>query len=393
MISSFDPFDPAIFDDPVPTYHWLLGEQPLYWCAERNLWVLSRFDDVWAALRDWQRFSSSDGTVYGSRMSEMRTRRSESIVMMDPPRHDRLRKLVSRAFTARRMEEMRGRIAELAAEHVDRMLAQTSPDFARDVAIPLPGIVIADMVGVERDRVAELASATVDMVLVKPDDPDFTERRAAAIGALDDYFKEVIARKRSDPGDDLVSALCLAESDGERLTDEEIVGFGRALFNGGHGTTTTLLGGAAVALAEQPEQRARLAETGATSQAVEELVRFVAPVQGLIRTVTTEVAMHGSTMQPGDRVLCLIAAANRDPRVFDQPDHLDVERDIPRHVGFGVGTHFCIGAHVARLEAELVLQELVAKAPDYRLGGEIHYENILSVRSLHSVPLVLAGGG
>jgi cytochrome P450 len=388
----FDPFDSSFFDDPVPSYHWLLEEHPLYWCEPRKLWVMTRFDDVWDATRDWQTFSSAQGNVYGDEQSsEIRKRGSESIVMMDPPRHDRLRGLDSRAFTLRRMQEMRGRIHELTTPHIEALLTSEAPDFAREVAIPLPGMVIADAVGVERERIAELAAATVDMVLVSPDDADFAERRAAAVQTLDAYFTAVIGQRRNDPGDDLISELTRTEVEGERLSDEEIVGFGRALFNGGHGTRTTLLGASVVALAQHPGQRARLLrDPSLLRSAVEELVRFVSPVQGLLRTVTREVAVHGQTMAPGDRVLLLLAAANRDPRVFDDPDRIDVGREIPRHLGFGVGPHHCIGAHLARVETEIVLDQLLRVAPDYQIAGDIHFENILSVRSLHAVPIQLA---
>lgn len=391
-ISSFDPFDPAIFDDPVPSYHWLLEEAPLYWC-ERGFWVLSRFDDVWQAALDFETYSSEDGNVYGGHLDAMKARGSKSIVMMDPPRHTRLRGLVSRAFTKRRMAEMRPQVAELARACIDRLMADPAPDFARDVAIPLPGTVIADAVGVERDQIDRLSQATVDMVLVKPEDADYAPRRAAAVKTLDDYLTTVVAARRAQPGDDLLSKLIDADLDGDRLSDAEIAGFGRALFNGGHGTTTTLLGASVVALAGQPEARARIVADGSVlSTAVEELVRFVSPVQGLYRTVTRDVTIRGQQLRAGDRVLLLLAAANRDPRVFADPDRIDVQRVIPRHLGFGVGAHLCIGAQLARVEAEVVLAELLARAPDYELAEEIHFENILSVRSLHHVPLRFAAG-
>ena len=355
--------------------------------------MLSSFDDVWQAALDFETYSSEDGNVYGGHLDAMKARGSKSIVMMDPPRHTRLRGLVSRAFTKRRMAEMRPQVAELARACIDRLMADPAPDFARDVAIPLPGTVIADAVGVERDQIDRLSQATVDMVLVKPEDADYAPRRAAAVKTLDDYLTTVVAARRAQPGDDLLSKLIDADLDGDRLSDAEIAGFGRALFNGGHGTTTTLLGASVVALAGQPEARARIVADGSVlSTAVEELVRFVSPVQGLYRTVTRDVTIRGQQLRAGDRVLLLLAAANRDPRVFADPDRIDVQRVIPRHLGFGVGAHLCIGAQLARVEAEVVLAELLARAPDYELAEEIHFENILSVRSLHHVPLRFAAG-
>jgi cytochrome P450 len=387
---TFDPFDPANFDDPIPGYHWMLEEDPLHWCAPQNMWLMTRFDDVWNALRDPATFSSASYRIVDEQDLAFEEKKSKSIVMMDPPRHDRLRSLVSRAFTLRRMQEMRSRVRELTLEHLALLRAQATPDFATSLAIPLPGIVIADAVGVEREHIARLAEATVAMVLVDPADPAYPERYANAVATLDDYFLPVIERRRSEPTDDLISSLIDAEIDGERLTDGEIAGFARALFNGGHGTTTTQLGGSVVALAQNPDERQRVIDDPPLLRgAVEELIRFVAPVQGLMRTVTRDVELHGRTMHAGDKLMVLIAAANRDPRVFEDPDRLDLTRPLPRHLGFGVGVHFCIGAQLARVETEVVLEELLRIAPSYEISGEIHYENIMSVRSLHSVPIAL----
>lgn len=387
---TFDPYDPDNFDDPVPGYHWLLEEDPLHWCAPQKTWLMSRFDDVCDALRDPATYSSASYRIVEGQDEAFDANKSKSIVMMDPPRHDRLRSLVSRAFTMRRMQEMRPRVRELAVEHLGSLREQAAPDFATSVAIPLPGIVIADAVGVEREHIERLAQATVAMVLVDPSDPSYGERYANAVATLDDYFLPVIARRRREPTDDLISSLVDAEIDGERLTDGEIAGFARALFNGGHGTTTTQLGGSVVALAQHPDERQRLIDDPTLLRnAVEELVRFVAPVQGLMRTVTRDVELHGRTMRAGDKLMLLLAAANRDPRVFDDPDRLDLTRHMPRHAGFGYGVHFCIGAQLARVETEVVLEELLRIAPNYQISGEIHYENIMSVRSLHSVPIAL----
>ena len=385
----FDPWDPAIFQDPYPVYRRLLADDPVPHNEHRAFWALTRFDDVWEAHRDWRTYSSAEGIAYSGNPVDARRRAgTPSLIDMDPPKHTRLRALVSRAFTQRAMAAMEGRVQELAASHLDAMLRRPDPDFGRDVAVPLPGLVIAEMLGVPGDDIDGLVDRSVTMTRIVPDDPASLAAAGEAMGGLNDYFARMVADRRAAPADDLVSGLVAAQDGGEVLSDGEIVGFARSLFNAGHGTTTTFLCDAVVALHRFSEERALLAaDPSLLPGAVEELVRFCPPVHGVFHTTTREVEVRGVTIPAGAKVLLLFAAAGRDPEVFVDPDRLDVRRSIDRQLGFGVGPHHCIGAHLARLEARIVLEALLARAPGYEVVGVPRHETLLAVRRLDSVPL------
>jgi cytochrome P450 family 130 len=389
MAIAFDPWEPANFQDPYPLYRRLLEEDPVPHNEARAFWALTRFEDVWDAHRDWRTYSSAEGIAYSGNPVDARRRAgTPSLIDMDPPKHTRLRALVSRAFTQRAMAAMENRVRELAQSHLDAMLERPDPDFGRDVAVPVPGLVIAEMLGVPRDDVTELVDWSVTMTRIVPDDPASLTAAGDAMGRLNEYFAAMVGDRRVTPTDDLVSGLVSAQDGGEVLTDGEIVGFARSLFNAGHGTTTTFLCDAVVALARFPEQRARLvADPELLPSAVEEMVRFCPPVHGVFHTTTREVEVRGVTIPAAAKVLLLFAAAGRDPRVFADPDALDVGRRIERQLGFGVGPHHCIGAHLARLESRIVLEELLRRAPDYEVVGEPRHHTLLAVRRLESVPL------
>ena len=389
MAFEFDPWDPAVFQDPYPVYERLLEEAPVCHNEPRAFWALSRFDDVWDAHRDWRTFSSADGIAYsGNPVDARRRSATPSLIDMDPPKHTRMRALVSRAFTHRAMAAMEPRVHELVDRHLDAMLDRSAPDFGRDVAVPVPGLVIAELLGVPDDDVVQLVDWSVTMTRIVPDDPASLTAAGEAMGRLNDYFAAMVADRRGRPTGDLVSGLVAAKDGGEVLTDGEIVGFARSLFNAGHGTTTTFLCDSVVALARFPAERARLAaDPELLPTAIEELVRFCPPVHGVFHTTTTEVELRGVTIPPASKVLLLFAAAGRDPRVFDDPHRLLVDRPIDRQLAFGVGPHHCIGAHLARLEARIVLGRLLARVPDYEVVGEPRHHTLLAVRRLESVPL------
>lgn len=389
MALPFDPWDPAIFQDPYPVYGRLLEEDPVPHSEARAFWALTRFEDVWDAHRDWRTFSSAEGIAYSGNPVDARRRAgTPSLIDMDPPKHTRLRSLVSRAFSLRAMAAMEPRVRELAASHVEAMLDRPDPDFGRDVAVPIPGLVIAEMLGVPRHDIDGLVESSLTMTRIVPDDPSTLAAAGDAMARINEYFAALVGDRRRTPTGDLVSGLVAAQDGGEVLTDGEIVGFARSLFNAGHGTTTTFLCDAVVALHRHPEQRERLvADRELLPSAVEELVRFCPPVHGVFHTTTREVEVQGVTIPPSAKVLLLFAAAGRDPRVFPDPHRLDVTRPIERQLGFGVGPHHCIGAHLARLESRIVLEELLRRAPHYEVVGEPRHHTLLAVRRLESVPL------
>lgn len=391
MALLLDPWDPANFQDPYPLYARLLEEDPVPHNAARAFWALTRFDDVWEAHRDWRTYSSAEGIAYSGNPVDARRRAgTPSLIDMDPPRHTQLRALVSRAFTQRAMAAMEERVRELTRAHLDVMREQPHPDFGRDVAVPLPGLVIAELLGVPEEDVETLVDWSVTMTRIVPDEPESLTAATEAMAKLNGYFGGLVSDRRSAPTDDVISGLVSATEGGETMSDGEIVGFARSLFNAGHGTTTTFLCDSVVALHRFPEERARLAEDPTLlPSAVEELVRFCPPVHGVFHTTTRAVEARGVEIPADAKVLLLFAAAGRDPRVFDDPHRLDVGRTIDRQIGFGVGPHHCIGAHLARLEARIVLQELLARHPRYDIAGEPRHQTLLAVRRLESVPLLL----
>jgi cytochrome P450 len=362
----FDPYDPALHEDPYPVYRQLRDEAPIYRNPELEFWALSRWDDVAGALQRPRLFCSSRGIAVGTRGVP----RTPMLIMLDPPRHTRMRALVSRAFTPRRIAALEPRIRAVAAALIDGFQARGEADLVADFAAPLPTIVIAELLGVPPEDQAMFKEKSNAMASFRPEDFLSPAGRPglAPMVALGTYLARVYEERRREPRDDLMSALLAAEVDGRSLTMEERVGFAILLLVAGNETTTNLISNAAVLLERHPEQRARLIEEPARiPTAVEEFLRFDSPVQGLARTLTDAVEIHGRRLAAGDQVLLLFASANRDPRRVRDPDRFDVTRDPNPHLAFGFGAHFCLGASLARLEARIAFETLLARLPGFWL--------------------------
>ena len=358
----YSPFDPHIIADPYPTYRRLRDAAPVYWSPAAETWVLSRYDDVNAALMDPGTYSSASGVFPTPRGVEMTDLFLPMLIMSDPPRHTQLRHLVSKAFTPRRIADlehtMKAVVDDLLDHHPEPGQAW---DFVADFAGPLPAIVIADLLGVPRQDRGRFRTWSTTLVQANPAAGEFGPGLEAA-AALYDYFAEHLRVRRDAPQADLMSALVHAEVDGERLTDDELLGFCLLLLVAGHETTTNLLSNSAVILAEHPDVRRRLASNpDLVPTAVEELLRYDSPVQGLSRTLTRDVTLHGQTMNAGDTVLLLFGSANRDDRAFPDADTFDIDRTPGRQLAFGRGTHFCIGAPLARMETRIALCALLER--------------------------------
>jgi cytochrome P450 len=363
-----DPYDPALHEDPYPVYRRLRDEAPVYRNPDLDFWALSRWDDVAAALQRPRLFCSSEGIAVGIRGVP----RTPMLIMLDPPRHTRMRALVSRAFTPRRIAALEPRIRAIATALIDGFRARKEADLVADFAAPLPTIVIAELLGVPPEDQAMFKEKSNAMASFRPEHllrPDGRLAMAPMV-ELGTYLARVYEERRREPRDDLMSALLAAELDGRFLTTEERVGFAILLLVAGNETTTNLISNAAVLLARHPEQRERLIEEPARiPAAVEEFLRFDSPVQGLARTLTDAVEIHGRRLAAGDQVLLLFASANRDPRRVRDPDRFDVTRDPNPHLAFGFGAHFCLGASLARLEARVAFETLLARIPGYRLAA------------------------
>ncbi|UCE85054.1 MAG: cytochrome P450 [Deltaproteobacteria bacterium] len=384
----YDPLDPETQRNPFPVYRRLRDEDPVHRVASRNFWVLSRFEDVYAAARDTQAFSSARGLTF-EEDEIAKLGLAPTIVMMDPPRQTALRRLVSRGFTPRRVAGLEAPIRAFVVERVERMRAAGRADFIRELAGPLPTLVVAHFLGVpeeDRPRFDAWSNAIVQANAAGR----VLTNVADAVADLYRYFGGLIEARRAQRRDDMISALLDSELDGERLSDAEILGFCFVMIAGGNDTTTGLLGGAAALLTECRDQRRLLVECPERiPHAVEEFLRLTSPVQGLSRTTTREVTLRGRTIPADAKVHLLYAAANRDPREFGPTaEALDVGRRIHRHLAFGSGPHFCMGAAVARLQSRVALEELLGRLPEFAVDEAAgRYAPGPFVRRFESLPI------
>ncbi|MGH7860582.1 MAG: cytochrome P450, partial [Candidatus Binatia bacterium] len=387
-----NPFSYEFHEDPHPTYRWLRENAPLYRNERMSFWVLSRFRDVAAALADWQTYSSAEGILL-ERMDPKMLAATPMMIFLDPPRHARLRKLVSRAFTPRRVASLEPSIRATAARLLEPLAERGGGDFVKEFSALLPAEVIFTLLGVpEADR--RQAREWMDEALDRdPDTPELPSRAIAAMMNLSRYWYELVRDLRVRPNDGLVSALFEAEieTDGggkTRLTEGELVGLCSVLAGGGNETTTRLLANAAVLFARLPEEyRKVLADPGAIPAAVEEVLRYSSPAQYAARTVTRNVEWYGTRVPKGDRILLLLGAANRDEREYPEPDRFDAGRRIPNQLAFGEGVHFCIGAPLARLESRVALEEFTRRFPRYRVDERrCHRVHMSNVHGYASVP-------
>jgi cytochrome P450 len=371
----FNPLSPEFIRDPYPFYHRLRQADPVH-RSQLGFFLASRHDDVSSILRD-KRF----GKDFVGRM----TRRLGAEVLnepvyrsmrhwmlqQDPPDHTRLRGLVVKAFTARRVEDMRPRIQHIVDQAIDRVERQGHMDLIADFAFRLPVTVICDMLGIpEEDHEMFFLGARASGRLLDPVPLSREELDMANAGnkASEDYFHHLFELRRREPGDDLTSHLVRAEEEGSRLTNEELTANIILLFGAGHETTVNLIGNGLLALHRHPDQLRKLrADPGLATNAVEEFLRYDSSVQVTGRVALEDVKI-GSTMIPkGEAVLSLLGAANRDPAVYPDPDRLDITRPGIRPLSFGGGIHFCLGAQLARIEAEVAIATLLRRLPALRL--------------------------
>lgn len=385
----YDPYDHSVQDDPYPVYRWLRDESPAHWNDARRFWTLSRFDDVWEAVHDPQRFSSADGIVVGQDLiSDLSSAQWPTMITLDPPRHDELRRLVSRAFTPRAIAAMEDDVRSIATGLLDEVTGSAF-DLVDGFSGPLPVMVIARMLGVPDGDRAEFKRWSDELVQASPDDPTTVERALAAGSQLYRYFREAIAARNDDSGgDDLISSLIAVREGDQRLDEVELLGICFLLLTAGNETTTNLISNAVSVLTDHPEERRRCADDPTRIPAmVEEVLRFESPVQGLARTLTTDVELHGHTLAEGDKVLLLFAAANRDEREFADADRFQVGRPVERMLAFGHGIHYCLGAALARLEARVAFEELLRRLPKVSVAGEGRRIRSGPVRGFSALPV------
>jgi cytochrome P450 len=366
----------AHFQNPYPSYQGA-REARLFKDA-RGIWYAARYEDVDAILKD-RRFGKKalPGTEHRLPFEQREEQQDRLAVLhLDPPDHTRIRGLLTKAFSAGRIEAMRPAVARLVDEILDRHVDRGTMEIMRDFAFPIPATIISDMLGIphkDRDRFAALSNDIIALGSgVAPDVDEATRRRQArkATAAFDTYLQELIAEKRRDGGDDLTTALIRAEDEQAKLSEAELIQNVRLLFMAGHETTVNLIGNAVVALFRHPTELARLkAEPRLMAAAVEEFLRFDSSVQQLPRVAQTDVVLGEQMILAGEMVICLLGAANRDPDVWTDAEVLQVERSFVRSKSFGGGVHFCLGAQLARLETEIALNALLARLPDLEIVG------------------------
>lgn len=374
----FDPFSEEFFNGPYETYRRLRDEAPVYYNAKWDFWALSRFDDVAPATKDHETYSSAKGaTLDMVKAPEQSIPVPKVIISMDPPEHNRMRKLVSSVFTPRAVAELEGMVREKIDSLVERLDPEAGFDAVADFSAIFPNQVITTMLGVpEQDR--EQIRHWLDLLLErKPGQIHITEEGYQASVATGMYYYDLVQKRRAAPQDDMISRLIETEieRDGkiEKLSDVDITGFATMLGGAGAETVTKLIGNAVVAFADYPDQWQKLrADRSKVPAAIEELLRYEAPSQYQVRVATRDVTLHGTTIPEGSAVLLITASALRDERVFADPDRLDIDRDrvMGFNLAFGYGVHSCLGAALARMESRIALNALLDLLPEYEVDRD-----------------------
>ena len=387
MTERFAPDDPNFFlGDPHAEFRRLRRDDPLPWHpGSGGAWCVLKHADVLAVSRDPQRFTSTRGVQLG--MSDVSARPPgvpPTILEMDPPAHNQYRKLVIGAFTPGATKQLETMVRQIARECLDEIEPGAVTDLVEALAVPLPMYVIAEMLGVPRSDRPRFKRWSDSMIEAGGG------RRSAAtdamLGEMLVYFQSVLGERRCAPKDDLVSTLARAEIEGEQLSDPEILMFCITLLAAGNETTRNLISGGSLLLARNPDQRHRLlSERNLLPNAVEEMLRWWTPVQSFIRTATRDTELRGRRIAEGDVMLLLYASANRDEEVWgEDADRFDIGRDHARkrHLAFGFGEHLCLGAPLARMEARVLFEELLARHPGFELAGE---PELLHSRLMHGI--------
>jgi cytochrome P450 len=392
--SAIDLLDLRAYADGPPheQLRWLRAHDPVHWHAEPNgpgFWAVTRYDDVVAVSRDAATFSSyAGGSMLADSPPEFLAGMRLMMLNMDPPQHTKLRALVNKGFTPRMVAEREGRIRDLARQIVDTVAPRGACDFVADVAGELPSYVIAELVGIPLDD-GRLLYALTERMHTTTRTPEGMADAQAAVGDMMAYASDLRAAKAARPGNDLASALLAAEVDGARLSDLEFNLFFMLLVNAGGDTTRNLVGGGMLTLLRHPAELARLrADPALLASAVEEMLRYQSPVQHFRRTATRDTALGGRAIAAAQKVVVFYTSANRDEARFALPDHFDVGRTPNEHLAFGGGgTHFCLGASLARLEIGAMFAEVLARLDAIELDGPVEWLPSIFINGPRHMPV------
>ncbi|MCR9215407.1 MAG: cytochrome P450 [Proteobacteria bacterium] len=402
VLPVYDLRDKQTLADPFPVYARLREEDPVHWHPRLKSWILTRYDDVKRAHMTKSLSPDRITPFYESLPPKEKSVLQEVIrylnlwmVFRDPPRHTHLRKIMNSAFTPRAIMGLAPGIEEI----VDRLLSSLDPsgevDLVTDFATPLPALVIMNILGVPHDRLKDIKAWSDDMMVfigTAQGVPDKYERARSGSHAMAGYFRQLIAARRQNLGDDILSTMITAQEDGEGLSDDELIASCMMILFAGHETTTNMVSGACWMMHNFPEQKQNLLENPKMiGTAIEEFLRFDGPSNGIARIVTMDHELEGKLLKKGDRLFAMNNSANRDESQFENPDDLDLSRKKNRHLTFGYGAHFCLGAALARLEGKIAINEFLRRFPNYRCKDdqELRWIDSLSMRGLHNLPAVL----
>jgi cytochrome P450 len=389
----YNPLSPEVMNNPYSYYAYLRAHAPVYWIEPLQAWALSRYADVDFALRNPQIFPSSVFTA--QTLGDLNpTPEVPWILDMNPPDHTRLRKLVNKGFLPRLIRDLEPRVQEITRHLIASLRSHTEADLVSALSGPLPTTVIAEMLGVEEDRLADFKRWSDEVVLgtSRPTEEAVRARVRESGAALRAYFEKLIERRRTDPGEDVITALVRAEEEHDMLSAAEILALAVLLLLAGNETTTNLIGNAVRNLLSHPGELAKVrADRTLVPSLVEEVLRYEGPVQLIPRVTAREVELEGGRIPAGATVFLLLGSANRDERKFPEPDRFDVTRNPQDHVGFGYGIHYCLGAPLARLEGRIALEALLFDCPPFTCTQEpLPQIASLLVRGVQTLPLRFA---
>jgi cytochrome P450 len=388
--------------DPHRFFRRLRARDPVHWSDASHAWILTGHTEVWSAFRD-ARLSSDRITPIEKRLSAERRRGMGGtfdllrawMVFRDPPEHDRLRAPLRRLFTPRAVQRLAPRIRAIVDELIDEMSGSGECELVRAFSFPLPAIVIAELLGVppeDREEFKTWSSKLAGLVFGAVEQPDRYRLAREATEEFTEYFEALIRRYEAEPADNLISTLIAARDRGDALTHDQMVGACTLLLFGGHETTSGLITNGVATLLEHPDELERLRrDLGLVPSAVEEFLRFEGPAKMMVRQVAEPHERGGHELRAGQRVYLSLAGANRDPTVFPEPDRFDVERRPNPHVAFGHGLHFCLGAHLARLEVRIAIDSLLRRFPKMRLATDhVVWGGTILGRGIPELPLLLS---
>ena len=388
--------------NPYPLFARLREQDPVHFCAPMHMWLVTRYDDVLAGLKDTKRLPSGRRGMYTDPLREENRARAMPLVNhigywlqnVNPPRHTRMRKLVNLVFTPRMLQKLVPRIERIVNELIDTIRREGGADFVRDFSYALPSTIICAMLGIPESDHDRYRRGVEDLVPFSSGaGPGLNDAITTARAALDDLlglFDRLVEERRRDPSDDLISAMARAEADGDYLSRDELFALCVFLYVAGHETTMSLLSAGTWLLLKHPEQFETLKSDPdrLVEPAVEEFLRYESPVTRAVRVAAEDLDWGGRTVPEGQTVMMLLGAANRDPRVFDDPDRLDITRVPNKHLGFGHGIHFCLGAPLARLEANIAFKVIAQRLPHMRLATDhVTWRPTLGTRSIESLPV------